>query len=293
VKEGIMVSTTTVGSGKFTFEVDKEWGRRDGGLSEFGLVSGVAGDSQDRVYLFIRQPVAEILVLDPEGKLLSRWGAGQFVEPHMISIDDRDEIYATDISAHTVTRWTLDGTLLQTWGTPGTTGAPGAPFNKPTRAVRTPDGELYVSDGYGQQRVHRFGADGALKHSWGEQGTGPGQFALPHAVCVDPRDRVLVCDRENARVELFDRAGAYLGEWPNLANPMQIYVRDDVLYMAESNQRVSIMTLDGDVLARWGSKGSAPDQFTNAPHSIWADSRGDVYVTEVVDHNKMQKYTRR
>ena len=159
--------------------------------------------------------------------------------------------------------------------------------------MRTPDGELYVSDGYGQHRVHRFRADGTLEHSWGEQGTGPGQFALPHAVCVDSRDRVLVCDRENARVELFDRAGAYLGEWPNLENPMQIYVRDDVLYMAESNQRVSIMTLDGDVLARWGSKGTAPDQFTNAPHSIWADSRGNVYVTEVVDHNKLQKYTRR
>jgi sugar lactone lactonase YvrE len=288
-----MVSTTTLGSGKFTYDVDKEWGRRVGGLSEFGLVSGVAGDSQDRVYLFIRAPVAEILVLDPEGKLLGRWGAGQFVEPHMISIDGRDEIYATDISAHTVTRWTLDGTLLQTWGTPGATGAPGAPFNKPTRAVMTSDGELYVSDGYGQQRVHRFAADGTLKHSWGEQGTGPGQFALPHAVCVDSRDRVLVCDRENARVELFDRAGTYLGEWPDLANPMQIYVRDDVLYMAESNQRVSIMTLDGDVLARWGSKGTGLDQFTNAPHSIWADSHGDVYVSEVVDHNKLQKYTRR
>jgi streptogramin lyase len=288
-----MVSTTTVGSGRFTYEIDKEWGRRSGGLNEFGLVSGVAGDSQDRVYLYIRQPVAEMLVLDPDGKLLSRWGAGQFVEPHMIFIDGNDEIYATDISAHTVTRWSLDGTLLQTWGTHGVVGAPGAPFNKPTRAVATRDGELYVSDGYGQHRIHRFGADGTLMQSWGEQGTGPGQFALPHDVWVDPRDRVLVCDRENARVELFDRAGGYLGEWPGLANPMQIFVRDDVLYMAESNQRVSIMTLDGDVLARWGSKGSAPDQFTNAPHSIWADSRGDVYVSEVVEHNKFQKYIRR
>ena len=73
-----------------------------------------------------------------------------------------------------------------------------------------------------------------------------------------------------------------MGEWPGLANPMQIFVRDDVLYMAESNQRVSIMTLDGEVLARWGSKGEGLDQFTNAPHSIWADSRGDVYVSEVV-----------
>jgi hypothetical protein len=287
-----MVTSATVGTGAFTFEVDKQWGRREGGLDAFGLVSGVAGDSKDHVYLFIRQPVAEILVLNPDGKLLNRWGAGQFVEPHMIFIDAKDEIYATDISAHTVTRWTLDGKLLQTWGTPGATGAPGAPFNKPTRAVVTPDGELYVSDGYGQQRVHRFGADGALKRSWGQAGTGPSEFALPHDVWVDPRNRVLVCDRENQRVELFDRDGSYLGEWAGLADPMQIFIRDDILYLAESLQRVSIMTLDGQVLARWGSKGTGLDQFTDAPHSIWADSRGNVYVCEVVVHNKLQKYTR-
>jgi hypothetical protein len=287
-----MVTTPTVGEGNYTYTVDKRWGRGAASVSEFGLVSGVAGDSQDRVYLYIRQPVAEILVLDPRGTLLGRWGAGQFVEPHMLYISPRDELYATDISLHTVTKWTLDGQLLQTWGTPNVTGAPGARFNKPTRAVVTPDGELYVSDGYGQRRVHRFGADGRLIRSWGSEGTGPGEFALPHDVWVDPRDRVLVCDRENARVELFDRTGDYLGEWPGLAKPMQIFVRDEVLYLAESNQRVSVLTLDGEVLARWGSKGPAPDQFTDAPHSIWADSRGDIYVSEVVAHNKLQKYVR-
>jgi hypothetical protein len=288
-----MAATMSVGTGRFTYAVDKQWGRREGGVSEFGLVSGVAGDSQDRVYLFIRRPVAEILVLDPQGRVLGRWGEGHFVEPHMLSISARDEIYATDITAHTVTKWTLDGQLLRTWGTPDQPGAPGTPFNKPTRAAVASDGELYVSDGYGQFRVHRFGADGTLLQSWGEQGTGRGQFALPHDVWIDPRDRVLVCDRENARVEIFDRGGTYLGEWPGLANPMQIFVRDDILYLAESNQRVSIMTLDGGVLARWGSKGTAPDQFTDAPHSIWTDSRGDIYVSEVVDPNKIQKYIRR
>jgi len=262
-------------------------------LPEFGMVSGVAGDSLDRVYLFIRTPVAEVLVFEPNGTMLTRWGSGRFVEPHMLFISARDEVYATDIAAHTVTRWTLDGRLLQTWGTPGAPGAPGLPFNKPTRASLAADGEMYVSDGYGQFRVHRFGTDGSLKHSWGAEGAGPSKFALPHDVWVDPRDRVLVCDRENARVEMFTRDGAYLGEWPGLANPMQIFVRDDVLYLAESNQRVSIMTLDGEVLARWGSKGEGLDQFTNAPHSIWADSRGDVYVSEVVQPNNIQKYTRR
>src|SRR6266568_1508264 len=123
--DGVMAITTTVGAGPYTYEIDKHWGRGAGSLAEFGLVSGVAGDSQDRVYLFIRSPVAEILVLDPRGALLGRWGAGQFVEPHMLFVSPRDELYATDISSHTVTKWTLDGQLLQTWGTPNVPGAPG------------------------------------------------------------------------------------------------------------------------------------------------------------------------
>jgi hypothetical protein len=287
-----MATTTRVGQGEFTYSVDKRWGRAASGVAAFGLVSGIACDSQDRVYAFVRQPVAELLVLDRDGTLLNRWGNGQFVEPHGIWISPGDEVYLADSLSHLVTKWTTDGKLLQTWGTPNTPGAPGMPFNRPTRAVVTPDGEMYVSDGYGQFRVHRFGADGRLKHSWGEEGAGPGQFALPHDVWVDPRDRVMICDRENGRVQLFDRAGSYIGEWADLANPMQIFVRDDVLYLAETFQRISILTLDGQVLSRWGSKGPAIDQFTDAPHSIWVDSRGDIYVSEVTSQDKLQKFVR-
>ena len=290
-----MASTTTVGSGQFTFEVDREWGRRSPGLSEFGLVSGVAGDSQDRVYLYIRQPVAEILVLDPAGKLLSRWGAGQFVEPHMIfDRRPRRDLRHRHQRAHRsrAGRWTAH--RFRRGGRRARSGARALRSTNQRALSGRPMAKLYVSDGYGQQRVHRFGADGSSKHSWGEQGTGPGQFALPHAVwrrstrpCAGVRSRERACGVVRSRRRAISASGR---TWQN---PMQIYVRDDVLYMAESNQRVSIMTLDGDVLARWGSKGTAPDQFTNAPHSIWADSRGDVYVTEVVEHNKLQKYIRR
>lgn len=109
----------TVGQGAYTYVVDKQWGRGPDGLPEFGMVSGVAGDSLDRVYLFIRTPVAEVLVFHPNGTLLTRWGDGSFVQPHMLFISSRDEVYATDIAAHIVTRWTLDGKLLQRWAPPG------------------------------------------------------------------------------------------------------------------------------------------------------------------------------
>jgi hypothetical protein len=281
-----------VGQGKYTYEVDKEWGRRQGGVPAFGLVTGMATDSHDNVYVFNRQPRAELLVFDRFGRLQTTWGEGRFKSPHGIWIDSNDSLYLVDTEAHQVTRWTLDGALIQSWGTYGQPGPPGVPFNKPTYAVVTPDSEMYVSDGYGQFRVHHFSRGGRLIESWGEQGTGPGQFALPHDVCVDSRDRVLVCDRENGRVQLFDRAGAFTGEWTGLLSPMQIRPVGDLLYLAEGGQRISVRTLDNEVLSSWGSQGPGPDQFTDAPHAIWVDSRGDIYVSEVVSHNKLQKFIR-
>ena len=286
-----MAVSEIVGSGKYTYEVDKSWGRRDGTLSRFGVAQGVSGDSQDRVYLFQRSPVAEMLVFDRNGKLLSRWGAGTFMHPHGIWVSPRDELYLTDRDANTVLHCTLDGQVLRTWGTRGKPGAPGQPFNQPTKAVLAPDGEMYVSDGYGQHRVHRFGRDGELISSWGEKGTGPGQFALPHDVWVDDKDRVLVCDRENDRVQLFDRSGGYLTEWTGLRNPMQIFVRDGLMYLASSRHQISVRTLEGEEIVSWDYQSVAPRK-ENAPHSIWVDSRGDIYVGEVTGEDGFQKFIR-
>jgi len=290
-----MAEQVIVGSGRYQFAVDKEWGRRTGGVNAFGLVSGIATDSRDRVYVFQRLPNPRMIVLSREGEVLSEWGQGQFKHPHGIFIKD-DELYLTDRDTQLVTHWTADGKLLESWGTPDQPGAPGAPFNQPTHAYVTSDGAMFVSDGYGQHRVHRFGADGRLEVSWGEKGEGPGQFALPHDVWVDSRQRVIVCDRENRRIQFFDRDGNYQSEWADLKYPMQVFIRPEaageIVYLAEARQQISILTLDGEVLARWGSQGDRPEQFTDSPHSIWVDSRGDIYVSEVLGENKLQKFLR-
>jgi len=287
-----MDAQSIVGSGQYRYAVDKQWGRRAGGVPAFGTVSGVACDSRDRVYVFNRIPSPRMIVLDRDGNLLNEWGLGYFKHPHGIFITPNDELYLTDRETQMVTHWTCDGRFIESWGTANEPGAPGQPFNEPTHAFVTPDGEMLVSDGYGQFRVHRYGADGQLKNSWGSEGTGPGQFALPHDVWVDPRGRVLVCDRENQRVQHFDRDGNYLGEWSDLYSPMQVYIKDDIIYLCEGRQRITIMTLDAEVLARWGSHGPAPEQFTNSPHSIWVDSRGDIYVSEVIVEDKLTKFIR-
>jgi DNA-binding beta-propeller fold protein YncE len=284
----------TVGSGEYTYAVDASWGRGPGGR-ELGLVSGLAVDAQDRVYVFQRTPEPCVLVFDRDGRHLRAWGAGAFRTPHGIWIGPADEAYCTDTEAHTVTRWTLDGRLLATRGTDGQPGAPGMPFNQPAQAIVAPDGAMYVADGYGQHRVHRFGADGRLERSWGTPGTGPGEFGWPvHSVRVDPRGRVLVADRGNNRVQLFSPSGEYLGQWRDLRTPMDIWI-DPVgnVIVVEGGQRVTVLTLDGAPVAQWGEQGTAPGQFANAPHCLCVDSRGDLYVGEVGADNRLQKFIRR
>lgn len=283
-----------VGTGNFRYRIVEGWGQGAEGRAFGGVIPSVAVDSQDRVYLARRTPPA-ILVYDRQGRFLAEWGAEILHSPHSVWISPEDQVYIADMEDHTVRHFTTTGELLNTWGTEGQTGAPGAPFNKPTWAVTSLAGELFVSDGYGQYRVHRFAADGSLIRSWGEQGAGPGQFGLPHGIRIDPRGRVLLVDREpNHRIQLFDVDGGFLGEWTGLSGPNDVYIdADNHLFVAEGGHRVSIFNLDGELLARWGEHGDAPGQFASAPHGLWADSRGDLYVTEVPHlADRVQKFER-
>ena len=124
--------------------------------------------------------------------------------------------------------------------------------------------------------------DGELIKSWGQPGTGPSEFDLPHCVRVDPRNRLMVADRENNRIQFFTLDGEYIEEWGDLLHPDTIYIGEDDLcsYIAELDQRITIMTLDGEVVSQWGSErgSSVPGEFMACPHGIWLDSHGDIYV---------------
>jgi len=280
-------------SSDFNFSVVEGWGQGTRGRVFGGVTPAVATDSLDRVYIARRKPAA-ILVYDRDGNYLSEWGGQLLSSPHSVWIDGQDHIYVADADDHTVRKFDTSGRLLLTLGTPGQVGAPGQPFNRPTWAALAPSGDLYVSDGYGQFRIHRFSAEGKLLHSWGEEGAGPGQFALPHGLRVDRHGRVLVLDRTNRRLQVFDADGAYIEEWPDLAAPNDLFIdQDDNVFIAEGDYRISVFNLDGELLARWGEHGEAPGQFANGPHGLWLDSRGDLYVGEVPFlHNRLQKFTR-
>src|SRR5581483_7013497 len=208
---------TIVGSGDFTYRVAEGWEQLPAGWSHRD-VAGVAVDSGDRVYVFNRGE-HPVLVYDRDGRFLRSWGEGVFTNPHGITIGADDRVYCTDAGDHTVRIFTPHGALLQTLGAPGVASASGIvddyrsiqrgapPFNRPTNLALAPNGDLYVSDGYGNARVHCFRPDGALRCSWGEPGTAPGQFQVPHAIAVAADGRVLVADRENSRVQVFSPQG--------------------------------------------------------------------------------------
>ena len=227
-----MARANVVGEGELTLELVPDWEQLPSGWSH-GDVAGVATDSQDRVFVFNRSE-HPVIIYDRDGRFLGSWGEGVFTRPHGITIH-RDVVYCADDTDHTVRALTLEGKLLWTLGTanqPSDTGySPegranllsikrgAGPFNRPTRLAVAPNGELYVSDGYGNARVHRFSADGQLIQSWGEPGSSPGQFNLPHSVWVHTDGRVFVCDRENDRIQIFSPSFELLAVWTSVTRP--------------------------------------------------------------------------
>jgi DNA-binding beta-propeller fold protein YncE len=310
------------------------WAKMPAGLS-WPDVAGVATDSRDRVYVFNRgeQPMA---VFERNGNFLKTWGKGVFVRPHGLFIGPDDSLYCTDDGDHTVRKFTPDGKLLLTLGTsgkPSDTGATsmdyrsirraGPPFHYPTNLALGPKGEMYVSDGYGNARIHQFSPEGRLLFSWGEPGSGPAQFHVPHGIAVDNQGTVYVADRENSRIQLFSAKGEFLKEWTDVVRPCQIYIdAANAVFVAElgfhagrwpgtpeptandSGGRVSIFDRAGKLQVRWGGGRNpcAPGDFF-APHDICVDSKGDIYVGEVVwsgggnrglvspDCHSLQKFT--
>jgi hypothetical protein len=122
---------------------------------------------------------------------------------------------------------------------------------------------------------------------------GPGEFNLPHDVTVDKNDRVYILDRANLRCQIFNSNGEYLTEWGDLRSPNDLFIdQDDVIHIAEGGQRITIMTLEGEIIERWGEKGTAPGQFSDSPHGIWIDSHCDLYVSEVISEKRFQKFAR-
>ncbi|HEV7391526.1 MAG TPA: peptidyl-alpha-hydroxyglycine alpha-amidating lyase family protein [Burkholderiales bacterium] len=311
------------GQHKIEFEALAGWDQLPEGWS-YVEVAGVACDSQDRVYVFNRGDYP-VIVFDKEGKFLDAWGQGVFNNPHGIFIDHEDHLWLADDKDHTVHKFTVDGERLMTLGESGKASDTGykinaspvlraaGPFHRVTNVAVLPSGDMYIADGYGNARVHKFSKDGKLLFSWGEPGHGPGQFMLPHGIALDSAGLVYVADRENSRVQVFTPQGEYVREWTFLNRPYDLFIDDqDMVHIAEGGfhnymmkrsegplpkhdqtmiyppcghspiARVTVCDPDGNIAAQIGGENPVlPGNFI-APHGIWVDRSGDIYVGEVV-----------
>ena len=294
----------TVGTGQYTYELIDNWAQLPAGwtLGQTGIVT----DSRDRVYLFNRSD-HPLIVLESDGSFLNSWGEGLLSSAHGMFIDAQENLYLPVFRSHVVLKYSSSGNLLMTLGTwdqPSDTGwsgnfrdlvkQPAGPFNRPSDVSISSSGDIYISDGYGNSRIHRFSPEGELMASWGTPGkTGPGDFHCPHGVWVHTDGRVWVADRENSRVQIFSPEGDFLSQWTHLDRPTDIYIdSDDTVYVTEFDGLICILTLEGETLARWTLPTVVAGE-GNGGHAVWVDSRGDLYINLSQEGQRLLKYRRR
>ena len=306
------------------FEVVPNWEKRpEGPEYDHQDVAAVACDSCDNVYLHTRK-VEQVLVYDEDGNYIKRWGEGVFGRAHGLTIRN-DVVYATDDFQSVIRTFDLDGNQQGQLGEPGVTTDTGyggvrgrkpeihhnefveramGPFNCCCNVAVADNGDIFVADGYGNARIHHFDKDNNLLNSWGDVGTGPGEFHLPHGIALDNDENVIVCDRENDRLQFFTRDGEFIKMWEDVQRPTDCAVdKDGLIYVSElwrpveAGQgsftngfaetdlpgRVTVFYPDGTIATRWGADSenrAAPGNFI-APHGIAVDSKGSLYVAEV------------
>jgi DNA-binding beta-propeller fold protein YncE len=299
-------ATPHLAQGDFAYLSDDAWANIPAGY-EFPEVAGVAVDADDNLYVFNRGP-HPMIVLDKDGNFLRSWGEGFYGgRAHGVTVSPDGFVFAVENTRHAIDKYTREGELIWTLGNAGTP-APkwsNTPFNLPTHmAISTRSGDIYVGDGYGNNAIHRFSADGKHIKTWGGHGIEPGSFQCPHNLCLDEDDNVYVCDRENNRVQVFDKDGNLEAVWRDIYRPSAITYYNGYLYVGELlhdphplladatmlGHRLSIFTRYGRLVARLGSEveGDGPGEFI-APHGIDIDSRGNVYVGEVSFTEKGRK----
>jgi sugar lactone lactonase YvrE len=278
-----------VGAGSHTYERVEAWAKIPEQWT-LGWIGSVATDRQGRVYCFCRG-THPLVVFDRDGTVVGHWGDDLLNHAHGVFMDAEQRLWLTDRYAQTVWVFDTDGRLQRRLGYPNVTSGAGGLFNHPTNTHIADDGSIFVSDGYGDARCHHFGPDGRLRASWGSPGDAPGQFNLPHGIWVLKDERVLVADRENHRIQIFDPEGTFIEQWTGFQQPADFFVDEDagVIYLAELGGRITLLDLAGDLIVRWGERGDGPDQFL-APHGIWVDDQGAIYVGEVQRDDALHKF---
>ena len=242
---------------------------------EWGQLPNLTIDHDGNIYAFHRAE-PPVLKFSPAGALLKTWGAGMMVRAHGFRVAPDGNIFATDQRGHRVYKFSTDGELLLALGEKGVAGNDAEHFGGPADVAVAPNGDFFVADGHDNDRIVKFSADGTFIKAWGKEGTGPGEFNLPHTVAFDSQGRLFVGDRSNHRIQIFDQDGTFIDQWTQFGWPSGIYISpDDTIYVADYQDKKGITigsarngTLTGFI------EGTEPE-------GVVVDAMGNVYAGEV------------
>lgn len=296
----------------FTYELISEYGNFPTGF-ELTMFSGGSCDKEDNLYLLSRDPERPIVKLDATGKYVKSFGKGLLKEVHGICVTPQNTLLCTDTAWHVVREISTDGELLGELGNFGVPSDSGyekdiwqrmqrqgkivatdliydkgwsfwmavqsikraaEPFNRPTGVSVGPEGDVFVSDGYGNAAIHRFAADGTLLNTWGGPGDEPGRFYVPHSLCVDQLNRVWVGDREANSIHIFTADGEILGYMnENLYQPTAMWADENYVYVGERGGGLTIIDMNMEVKAQLGFYNSCIRS-----HGMCGNSRGELFL---------------
>ena len=292
------------------YTVEPNWRQRPETLGPLGAIAGVEVDKDDQVWCVERTKVP-VQVYAPDGKLVRSWGEEHLKGPHTLRFDSQGNVWVSDFVLHVIRKFTPEGELLMTLGTPGESGDDANHFYRPTDMVITPAGDVFVTDGYGNRRVVHFDAEGKFVKAWGEFGSGPGQFVLPHMIVMDSRGTLFVADRNSGRIQLFDQAGKFLEEWSNIMMPWGLWMsakdelwvcgtspqpwQKDGKYPPPKDQVFMRFSTNGRVRQVWtvpmGKDGEEQPGDCNWLHCVALDSKGNIYAGDIMG-KRLQKFAR-
>ncbi len=282
-----------------------------------GNPTGIGLDRNQQIVVFHRagrkwplfgampeSPIQEktILIINKNnGKLLKSWGENLFIMPHGLTVDDRNNIWVTDVGLHQVFKFSNDGKLLLKLGEAKIAGNDSLHFNKPTDIEGANDGSFYVSDGYGNSRVVKFSASGKYLFEWGNAGDKEGEFNIPHGITLDGNGNVYVADRENNRIQIFDSTGKFIKQFRDDSygaicsvffdrKNSELFAVDDFTYLNLKHRGSDLFVFDtsGYVQTRFGRSGFYQGSDTWY-HDLTIDTEGNIYVGDILG-NRIQKF---
>lgn len=275
----LAIHTDRIPAAEIHYHLVENWAQFPPGVTTWSAATGVDVDSHDNVYIFHRNESMPIMAFDRNGKFLRGWGQGMFKTTHFLRVDPVGSVWVTDRGDMQAFKFNSEGNLLMTLGKKGVTGNNTSEdtFNGMADVAISKHGDIFVADGEGpNSRIVKFSKEGRFIKWWGGQGSGPGQFNVPHSIALDPKGHVYVADRANNRIQIFDQNGKFLNQWTNFGTPWGLFVKGERIYVVDGTANNCLLiasTKDGRVLEKI--------EGLSNPTAVAVNSKGEIYIGEV------------